>query len=217
MYVLYIQVTTLQRDVSSGSALQEISFWVSMDHALNRLRSKRESPEVVLTLDVLKAGKRFHTTISFDSDTGLKKMLDKVMDYNLLMKDFPIKDLLAADSLSLVSTAIGTIFQHLKKLRNTSYPTDRAIALVEAISRDLLSQMLKLLNTHKLMVVAYRDFDPIIKACREVFSAWEEEYEKFTTLLRDLMKKKRDESMKFHFRFNLAHKKLETRLNQMKE
>ena len=188
-----------------------------MDHALNRLRSKRESPEVVLTLDVLKAGKRFHTTISFDSDTGLKKMLDKVMDYTLLMKDFPIKELLAADSLPLISTAIATIFQHLKKLRNTTYPTDRAISLVESISRDVLTQMLKILNTHKLMVIAYRDFDEIIKSCRAVFGVWEDEYEKFTSLLRDLMKKKRDESLKFHFRLNLAHKKLETRLNQMKE
>lgn len=103
----HIQVTTMQRDVSSGTALQEISFWVSMDHALNRILAKRDSPEVVLTLDVLKAGKRFHTTLSFDSDTGLKNTLDKVMDYILLMKDFPIKDLLAADTLPLLTNAIG--------------------------------------------------------------------------------------------------------------
>ena len=47
----------MQRDVSSGTALQEVSFWISMEHALTRLKAKRDSPEVVLMLDVLKAGK----------------------------------------------------------------------------------------------------------------------------------------------------------------
>lgn len=30
----------------------------------------RESPEVTLSLDILKHGKRFHATVSFDTDTG---------------------------------------------------------------------------------------------------------------------------------------------------
>lgn len=188
-----------------------------MDHALNRLCAKRDSSEVVLTLDVLKAGKRFHATISFDSDTGLRDTMDKVVDYNLLMKDFPIKDLLAADNLSLLKSAISNIFQHLKKLRNTTYPTDRAIGLVESISRDLLSQLLKVLSIHKLMVIPYRDFDNILKSSNAVFVCWEEDYEKFTSLLRDQARKKRDETLKFHFKFNLVHKKLEARLYQMKE
>ena len=64
------QVTQLHRDVSSGTALQEISFWVSMEHALTRAQAKRNSSEVILTLDVLKAGKRFLAKVSFDSDTG---------------------------------------------------------------------------------------------------------------------------------------------------
>jgi dynein heavy chain 1 len=41
---------------------------------LLRIQEKRESPEVALTLDVLKHGKRFHATVSFDTDTGLKQV-----------------------------------------------------------------------------------------------------------------------------------------------
>ena len=37
---------------------------------MNKIHGKRNSSEVTLTLDVLKAGKRFHATVSFDSDTG---------------------------------------------------------------------------------------------------------------------------------------------------
>ena len=188
-----------------------------MEHALQRLRTKRDSSEVVLTLEILKAGKRFHTTVSFDSDIRLKHMQDCVMDYNLLMKDFPIKDLLAADSLESVRTAILAIFAHMKKIRSTNYPTDRAVGLVEGVSRDVLSQMLKALSSHQLMVIAYNEFEIVFESAGSVFGCWEEEFERFNTQLRELGKKKRDDTFKFHIKFNLAHKKLQIRLEQMKE
>ena len=64
------KVTRLERDASSGTALQEISFWMNLEHALDKIHLRRHSPEVQLTLDLLKAGKRFHATVSFDADTG---------------------------------------------------------------------------------------------------------------------------------------------------
>ncbi len=63
-------MTKLDRDPGSGTALQEITFWLNLERALLKLFEKRESPEVVLTLDVLKHGKRFLATVSFDTDTG---------------------------------------------------------------------------------------------------------------------------------------------------
>jgi hypothetical protein len=63
-------VTKLDRDLSSGTALQEVSFWLNLERALLRIQEKRESLEVALTLDILKHGKRFHATVSFDTDTG---------------------------------------------------------------------------------------------------------------------------------------------------
>lgn len=50
------KVTKLDRDPSSGTALQEISFWLNLDRALSRIQEKRDSPEVALTLDILKKG-----------------------------------------------------------------------------------------------------------------------------------------------------------------
>lgn len=67
---LTLKVTKLDRDPASGTALQEISFWLNLERALYRIQEKRESPEVLLTLDILKHGKRFHATVSFDTDTG---------------------------------------------------------------------------------------------------------------------------------------------------
>ena len=70
-YHLFLKVTKLDRDPSSGTALQEISFWLSLERALLRIQEKRENQEIQLTLDILKAGKRFHATVSFDNDTGM--------------------------------------------------------------------------------------------------------------------------------------------------
>lgn len=67
-------MTKLDRDPSSGTALQEISFWLNLERALHRIQEKRESLEVALTLDILKHGKRFHATVSFDTDTGVYKI-----------------------------------------------------------------------------------------------------------------------------------------------
>lgn len=64
------KVTRMERDPSSGTALQEATFWMNLERSLARIMEIRESDEVVVTLDALKAGKRFHATVQFDSDTG---------------------------------------------------------------------------------------------------------------------------------------------------
>ncbi|KAG7269475.1 LOW QUALITY PROTEIN: hypothetical protein CRUP_009988 [Coryphaenoides rupestris] len=210
------KVTKLDRDPASGTALQEISFWLNLERALNRIQEKRESPEVLLTLDILKHGKRFHATVSFDTDTGLKQAVETVNDYNPLMKDFPLNDLLSATELDKIRQALMAIFTHLKKIRNTKYPIQRALRLVEAISRDLSSQLLKVLGTRKLMHVAYEEFEKVMVACFEVFQTWEDEYEKLQVLLRDIVKRKREENLKMVWRLSPAHRKLQSRLDHMR-
>lgn len=93
--------------------------------------------------------------------TGLKQAVETVNDYNPLMKDFPLNDLLSALELDKIRQALMAIFTHLKKIRNTKYPIQRALRLVEAISRDLSSQLLKVLGTRKLMHVAYEEFEKV--------------------------------------------------------
>ena len=79
----------------------------------------------------------------FSLPPGLKEAQDKVNDYSPLMKDFPVNELLAAGSLEAIRGAVSAVYAHLRKIRTTSYPAQRAIYLVEAISRDLSTQLLK--------------------------------------------------------------------------
>lgn len=75
--------------------------------------------------------------------SGLKQALEQVNDYNPLMKDFPLQELLSATELDRIKIAITAIFAHLRKIRNTKYPINRCLRLIEAISRDVQTQMLK--------------------------------------------------------------------------
>ncbi|XP_050295050.1 dynein heavy chain, cytoplasmic isoform X2 [Anthonomus grandis grandis] len=211
------KVTKLERDPSSGTALQEISFWLNLERALHRILEKRNSLEVTLTLDILKHGKRFHATVSFDTDTDLKQAIAKVNDFNPLMKDFPINDLLSATELERIRAAVQLIFAHLRKVRSTKYKIDRCLKLVEAISRDLGAQLLKVLGTRRLMHIPFDEFDKVMIQCFEVFAIWEDEYEKLQALLRDIIKKKRDEHIKMVWRINPQHKKLQARMEHMRK
>lgn len=66
-----------------------------------------------------------------------------VNDYNVLMKDLPLNELMAATDMDGIKSALANIFTHMRKLRNTKYPIARALRFVEAISKDVSTQMLK--------------------------------------------------------------------------
>lgn len=213
---MYLLLVVEYRNYIALLYLKEISFWLNLERALLRIQEKRESLEVALTLDILKHGKRFHATVSFDTDTGLKQALAMVNDYNPLMKDFPINDLLSATELERIRSAVIAIFNHLRKIRNTKYPIQRSLRLVEAISRDLSNQLLKVLSTRRLMHVPFDEFEKVMNQCFEVFNTWDDEHEKFHGLMRDMAKKKR-EDMKSFWRVTPAHKKLQSRMEQMRK
>lgn len=92
---------------------------------------------------------------SFDSDTGLKKALEKVENYLQLMKDFPIKQLLQATDMDALRNAVVNIFGHFRRIRKTQYPVSRAQKFEQAISRDLRERLLSLLAERNLLDMTY--------------------------------------------------------------
>jgi hypothetical protein len=70
-------VTKLTRDVSSGTASQEINFWLTLERALEGIETQLRSDEVNMVMDCLRNAKRFHATVSFIADTGLKDATDR--------------------------------------------------------------------------------------------------------------------------------------------
>lgn len=56
----------------------------------------------------------------------------------------------------------------------------------------------------------------VMGACFEIFSTWDDEYDKLQALLRDIVKKKK-EDMKLAWKVNPTHKRLQARLDQMRK
>ncbi|KAF8253571.1 hypothetical protein K440DRAFT_576363 [Wilcoxina mikolae CBS 423.85] len=184
-------ITKMSRDTESGTATQEINFWLSMEMALEKIEEQLRGDGVQLTLDVLKHAKRFLATVSFIADTGLKEASDRVQKYNQLMRDFPLDELLSATSLPKVQDAVVGIFVHLnKKLRISPYPIRRALPLVEAISGDLDSQLHVLLSGRRLMHLEYRDFESLMNVADGIFRTWDDNIKEFTNVAREVTRKR---------------------------
>ena len=181
----------MTRDPSRGTASQEINFWISLENALDSIDRQLKSDGVTLTLDVLRQAKRFHATVSFIADTGLKEAAEKVQKYNQLMREFPINELLSATSLDRLQESLVLIFGHLtKKLRISPYPIRRALPLVEAISGDLDSQLHGLLNGRRLMHYEYSEFERLMNAADDVFRTWDDQLKEFTNVAREVTRKR---------------------------
>ncbi|MCJ1311828.1 hypothetical protein MMC25_005501 [Agyrium rufum] len=186
-------ITKLSRDAESGSATQEVNFWLSKESALENVEGQLRSEGVQLTMEVLKSAKRFQATTSFSTDTGLKDAFDEVQKNNQLMRDFPLNELLAATSLPKVKGALESIFTHLnKKLRICPYPISRALHLVSAISGDLESQILSILHGRTLMHLDFRDFQKINIDCEAIWKDWDEHLRDFTNVAREVVRRRQD-------------------------
>ena len=46
------------------------------------------------------------------------------------------------------------------------------------------------------MYIAYEEFEKVMSQCHEVFTFWDDEYDKLQGLKRDIVKKKRDEHLR---------------------
>ncbi|WVQ93134.1 hypothetical protein IAU59_000198 [Kwoniella sp. CBS 9459] len=208
-------VTKLSRDVSSGTASQEINFWLSMEHALENIESQLKGEEVGLAMDVLKHAKRFHATVSFLADTGLREAADVVHKHNILMKDFPLDELLAATDLHKIQEAVYLIFGHInKKLKLSPYPIRRTLPLVEAISSDFNDHLLKVLNSQRLMYMDYAKFEEVMALAAEVFATWDENMKDFTNVAREVSRKRAEKFISI--KINPAHAKSQERITYLR-
>jgi dynein heavy chain 1 len=207
------KVTKIERDPATGTAMQEVKFWLNLEAALQAVDAKRQSPGVKLTMELLKQGNRHLATTGMQSDTGMSEMLAVVEDYSPLMKDFAplLNGLLTASDTYTIQSELVNIFSHLKKIKATKYKVPRALKLIQAISRDLDDRLRDYLDKQYLMHKSYEQFEKIIEGCEAVFLRWEEEDEKFRNILREIIKRRRDD-MKTFRRVTPQHKKLQERL-----
>jgi dynein heavy chain 1 len=66
----------LNCDVVSGTVLQEINFWVSMEWALEGIKTQLRSKEVNIVMACLRNAKCFLATVNFIANMGVKDATD---------------------------------------------------------------------------------------------------------------------------------------------
>ncbi|KAI0932820.1 hypothetical protein AcW1_000166 [Taiwanofungus camphoratus] len=209
-------VTKLSRDVSSGTASQEINFWLSLERALEGIETQLRSEEVNMVMDCLRNAKRFHATVSFIADTGLKDATDTVHKYNQLMKDFPLNELLSATDLDKIQESLVLIFGHInRKLKLSPYPIRRALPLVEAISRDFNDQLLRVLTSHRLLYTPYETFERLLSQTMGIFRTWDDNIKEFTNVAREVTRKRSEKFIPI--KVIPAHAKLQDRTRYLRD
>lgn len=57
----------------------------------------------------------------------------------------------------------------------------------------------------------------VMNASFEVFSSWDDEFDRLQGMLRDLVKKKREEHLRMVWRVNPTHKRLQGRIDHMRK
>ncbi|KAI9572528.1 dynein heavy chain, N-terminal region 1-domain-containing protein [Boletus coccyginus] len=209
-------VTKLTRDVSSGTASQEINFWLSLERALEGIEAQLRTEEVNMVMECLRNAKRFHATVSFIADTGLNSSTDLVHKYNQLMKDFPLNELLSATDLDKIQESLILIFGHInRKLKLSPYPIRRALPLVEAISRDFNDQLLRVLTSHRLPYTPYETFDRLLSQTMNIFRTWDDLIKEFTNVAREVTRRRSEKFIPI--KVVPAHAKLQERTRYLKD
>ncbi|RLN48678.1 hypothetical protein BBJ28_00009539 [Nothophytophthora sp. Chile5] len=185
------KVTRLISEPLPGTAMQEINFWCDLNRALLSAQEKLKSPEVEITLAVLKRAKRYLATVTFSADHGLGLAIQRVSSVMTLMKEFPMNSILSATDISQLNQGVVLVFTHLKKIRVADeYKLSRLLHLVEVMSSDLTQQVISLLRVYSLIQIPFDQFEQLISSCKELFSNWHRQVATLYDLTKELSKRR---------------------------
>ena len=142
-----------------------------MERSLTNIDEQLKNNLFEVTTKLLQQANKITLVFSFRHDTGLEQKLKTAKDYNRLLRDFPINQLLSANSLDQIRKSIDLIFNQFRQVRSggDSYPNARAILLMNAVTQDLNEQMLKILANYQIMHLDYQEFENLKKEIRMVF------------------------------------------------
>ncbi|KAJ6553407.1 dynein heavy chain, N-terminal region 1-domain-containing protein [Mycena capillaripes] len=153
-------VTKLTRDVTFGTASQEINFWLSLEREIEGIETQLRSEEVSMVMDCLQNAKQFR---AFGRDGPRTQIQESI------------------------THIFGHIN---RKLRFWAYPIRRALPLVEAISRDFNDQVLRILTSHRLPYTPYETFDRLLGQVTAIFWMWDLLIKEFKDVARQVARKR---------------------------
>ena len=124
----------------------------------------------------------YYSIKDFDSQTGLNDARRIVSESKYFVENIPLVVLTSAEDFAEIKLAIVRIINYVLETK-TLYPIKRKKQLIEAISKELNNQLLKVLSKQYLMVASFDVFEETIEACLAVFNVWKTAFG--TTILKN--------------------------------
>lgn len=185
----------LTRDLPQGSAVQEVLFWLDFDRRLQEIDSVLRSDQINFTLEVLRSAKRFHATVSFITDTGVKEAFTIVSKYNQLVRDMPVNDIpSSSDLVMLKENSMACLFHLSRKIKVVAYPLKRAVALVDCLAFDMMKQLAQLVKEKQVLWLPPEPFGVIASDLNMLFKTWEDGLRDFMTIIQNLGRRRGDKA-----------------------
>lgn len=167
---------------SHAPDMEEVSFWTQLEGALHHVQEELKKPGVELTLNLLKAAKRFLATIALDNNSGLEGALAHTSDVCHFLRNYP--SLESAADFDKLATGMNGIFDHLPKIRSSRYyDLERAAKLLEASTYTLCKRMTSILeqNSANLLWMDFGEYEAQVRyPTQDVFVQFDDRYGEFT-------------------------------------
>ena len=173
--------------------LEEVSFWTQLEAALQHIQTELQKPGVQLTLNLLKAAKRFLATIALDNNSGLEAATAYTSDVCHFLRNYP--SLETATDFDKMATTMNSVYDHLPKVRSSRYyDLERAAKLLEASTWTLQKRMISVLKetAADLLWMDFAEYEHKVRyPTQDVFVQFDDRYEQFTEFFLDQGRKRK--------------------------
>ena len=142
----------------------EREFWMRLEKVLLHAEEQMRMPAVELTLELVRKLKiRAYIPTQFEEDAAaIRDRLKSVQNFKILMEKLPVGEVAASSEIPSLGAAVSRFFDHVRKtLPRSRYPIQRAVQLLEALSRELADRLVALLRRRKLMQLRFDEFSRI--------------------------------------------------------
>ena len=172
----------MEHAIESGTASQEINFWAQMDRSLRFIKEQIVRDEVKMTLDILMQSTMHRRVVfAFRNDTEIVPKHQKAQNYNGLLKDIPINELLDATTLKQMRDVIKKIFDVLMRVRTmnhysdqSNYTPQRTVDLAECVARDFDNKLKKVISERPIMQIPFSQLQEFNNEISELEKQWKE-------------------------------------------
>lgn len=210
-------------DSSTSADLEEVSFWLQLEVALQQIPQELARSDVELTLNVLKAAKRFLATIALDNNTGLESAASQTNDIAHFLRHYPAPLLEAARDWDKIAAAVNQIFDHLPKVRSSRYyDLERCAKLLEATTLTLRRRMIAVLETSSFLFMDFSEYETNVRfPSQDAMVQFDDRYDQFTEFFLEQGRRRKPASGKTASEvlkaITLYHKPLQERLDMLHE